>query len=478
MRRTGFTAPPIAACRRAAALLAVAVLAGACAREGADEPEGPATHEQFASRLVESGLGKTAMGERWIESARLALETPLEIAPPYAESGGFVAHRAAALGLAFEGYAGQVLELRFERRGDAAERVFVQLFEVHERAGERRHHLLRELAPGMSSLRMTLPDDGRYLLRLQPELLADVLYDLSIQLDAAIAFPIPDRDDGVGSFFGDPRDAGSRQHEGIDIFVPRHTPVVAVTAGRAVSRTSSRGGNVVWLRTRGASYYYAHLEKAAFSGVREVSAGEVLGYVGNSGNAKTTPPHLHFGVYRRGHGAVDPLPRLAARLFEGQVPAVAFEPRYVRTRAGLLNLRDAPGTSSAVRGQLEAGSVVRAEAMRGDWLRVEAPGLGRGWIHADWQDDAAPLASWRPGEVSWLLDSVAESARPVALARSDEALDVIGRYGEHLLVRKEDGTQGWISATAAEDVAGAVVASGEEEASAGQEPAAAPGAGS
>jgi peptidoglycan LD-endopeptidase LytH len=481
MTRTGFTAstaPPIvAAGLRIAALLAVAALGGACAREAAVEAERPVTHEQFSSRLVETGLGKTAMGERWLDSARLALESPLEIVPPYAESGGFLAHRAPALGLVFEGFEGQTLNLEVERRDDAGGQVFVELFRLRERDGSRR--LLRALAPDMTSLRMTLPGDGRYLLRLQPELLVDALYDLSIELDAAIAFPIPDGTDGVGSFFGDPREAGSRQHEGIDIFVPRHTPVVAVAAGRAVTRTTPRGGNVVWLRARGASYYYAHLEQAAFAGAREVEAGEVLGYVGNSGNAKTTPPHLHFGVYRRGHGAVDPLPRLAARLFDNTTPLGQFEPRYVRTRPERLNLRAGPGETSEILDQLEAGTVVRAEAIRGQWLRVHAPGPGRGWIHSAFQDDVAPLASMRPKAAAWLLDSAAAGARPVGVVRAAEELDVLGRHGEHLLVRTQDGVQGWISGarTGDEDAPGTVLASGSEDSAAGEEPSAAPGAG-
>jgi murein DD-endopeptidase MepM/ murein hydrolase activator NlpD len=117
------------------------------------------------------------------------------------------------------------------------------------------------------------------------------------------------------SSWGDPR-PGHRTHEGIDIFARRGTPVVAATEGQVVRvGRNSLGGKVVWVAGAGARlYYYAHLDRYADGlavGTR-VKAGEVLGYVGNTGNARTTPPHLHFGVYpaERAFRAVDPAPIL------------------------------------------------------------------------------------------------------------------------------------------------------------------------
>lgn len=114
------------------------------------------------------------------------------------------------------------------------------------------------------------------------------------------------------SSFGEPR-SGHRRHEGIDIFARRGTPVVAAAAGEVVRiGTADRlGGNTVWVAGEGARlYYYAHLQRFARGlhvGER-VAAGAVLGYVGNTGNARHTPPHLHFGIYPalRGFRAVDP----------------------------------------------------------------------------------------------------------------------------------------------------------------------------
>src|SRR5690606_17554280 len=133
----------------------------------------------------------------------------------------------------------------------------------------------------------------------------------------------------------------------------------------------------------------------AFSGRRSVEAGEVLGYVGNSGNAITTPPHLHFGVYRRGRGAMDPLPRLAARIFEQPPEMLEFPPRHVRTHAGKLNLRVAPDTSSEILEQLDAGSIVKASALRGEWLRVSTPWKVSGWIHRNYQEEVSSVGRWQ-----------------------------------------------------------------------------------
>jgi len=105
-----------------------------------------------------------------------------------------------------------------------------------------------------------------------------------------------------------------RKHEGIDIFAKRGTPVVSSTEG-IVSQvgTNRLGGLVVWVTGPGGQrHYYAHLDRYADveAGMR-IEAGRVLGFVGNTGNAKGTPPHLHYGIYDVG-GAINPYPLLRA----------------------------------------------------------------------------------------------------------------------------------------------------------------------
>ncbi|MGZ3406614.1 MAG: M23 family metallopeptidase [Polyangia bacterium] len=103
------------------------------------------------------------------------------------------------------------------------------------------------------------------------------------------------------SSWGEPR-SGHRRHQGIDIFARRGTPVVAAAEGIVVriGTTDRLGGNTVWVAGKPSTlYYYAHLDgfRPGLRVGEHVEAGEVLGRVGNTGNARTTSPHLHFGMY-------------------------------------------------------------------------------------------------------------------------------------------------------------------------------------
>jgi murein DD-endopeptidase MepM/ murein hydrolase activator NlpD len=105
-----------------------------------------------------------------------------------------------------------------------------------------------------------------------------------------------------------------RRHEGIDIFAPKGRPVISTTNGVVFKvGEDNLGGNVVRVLGPGWQWhYYAHLDR--FGDVEPgsiVQPGTVLGYVGDTGNAKGTPPHLHYGVYRFVGGARNPYPLLA-----------------------------------------------------------------------------------------------------------------------------------------------------------------------
>lgn len=118
--------------------------------------------------------------------------------------------------------------------------------------------------------------------------------------------------------WGAARSAG-RKHEGVDIFAKRGTPVLSSTQGivRRMNQ-NSLGGTVVWIIGPDRSmHYYAHLDAyAAHIQVGDwVEAGETIAYVGNTGNAKNTPPHLHYGIYKS-TGAVNPFPYLTGELPE------------------------------------------------------------------------------------------------------------------------------------------------------------------
>ncbi|CAN5405910.1 MAG: peptidoglycan DD-metalloendopeptidase family protein [Acidimicrobiia bacterium] len=114
--------------------------------------------------------------------------------------------------------------------------------------------------------------------------------------------------------YGAPR-SGGRSHQGVDMIAAKGTPVVAIEGGVLDLGSSSLGGITIWLNgNSGDEYYYAHLDGYA-SGVSDgmsVSVGELIGYVGNTGNAIYTVSHLHFELHPGGGGAVNPTPLVAS----------------------------------------------------------------------------------------------------------------------------------------------------------------------
>lgn len=119
-----------------------------------------------------------------------------------------------------------------------------------------------------------------------------------------LAFPV----EGLGpasliNTFAEPRGGGARLHRAVDILAPRRTPVRAVEAGTVARLDRSVAGGISVYQfdpDERYCYYYAHLDAYA-PGLTEgakVERGQLLGYVGTTGNAPRTTPHLHFAIYR------------------------------------------------------------------------------------------------------------------------------------------------------------------------------------
>ena len=134
---------------------------------------------------------------------------------------------------------------------------------------------------------------------------------LQQELPTENSLPSPLPEQHLTDTWGAARSQG-RSHEGIDIFAARGTPIRATTQG-IVSKVGENtlGGRVVVVVGPGsAGHYYAHLEDYADISPNDwVNAGDIIGYVGDSGNAKGTPPHVHYGIYISG-SAVNPYPLL------------------------------------------------------------------------------------------------------------------------------------------------------------------------
>ena len=121
-----------------------------------------------------------------------------------------------------------------------------------------------------------------------------------------VKIPVEGADeDDLRDTFADARGSG-RAHEALDIMAPRHTPVLAADDGVIAKLFNSQGGGGITIYqfdpTETYCYYYAHLDRYA-SGLKEgqrVRRGDVIAYVGSTGNASPDAPHLHFAIFRLG----------------------------------------------------------------------------------------------------------------------------------------------------------------------------------
>jgi murein DD-endopeptidase MepM/ murein hydrolase activator NlpD len=150
---------------------------------------------------------------------------------------------------------------------------------------------------------------------------------------APLAMPLPGlRPEQLQDTYDDPR-GGARRHEALDLMAPAGTPVLAVADGHVEKLfTSDQGGLTIYQFEPGGqyAYYYAHLQRYApgLADGKAVKRGEVIGYVGSSGNADPAAPHLHFAVFVLGPERqwwkgtpINPYPLLGGRPVGPAVPA-------------------------------------------------------------------------------------------------------------------------------------------------------------
>ncbi len=420
----------------------VALVLQSCALGG--RLMGLSARESYDAMLARAGLDQAGLGRDWRQAGDRALASPLMVSVPFQEAGYFAPEEPTAVGYRLELQRGRRLAIDVTFATDTVAQLFVDLFV--ERAGDRPQRVA-SLAEGESQLLYVVEADGHYIVRVQPELLRGGRFTLTQRTQASLPFPVEGSDASrVQSLFGADRDAGARAHQGIDIFVPRGTPAVAVARGRARTGTNGLGGNVVWLRdaSRGLNYYYAHLDRWAVEGERSVEVGDTIGYVGNTGNARSTAPHLHFGVYD--DGAINPLPYVRP---DDPVAAPPDEHRYlvttVRSASARTPVRVGPGTGFPSIVALERHTPARVSGSSGAWLRVMLPDDTTGYV----RDSAVgPLTS--PLRRLRLTSAVVLQYRPdpsspaIGLLDADTTVDVVGRFNSYELWRAEDGAMGWV----------------------------------
>jgi peptidoglycan LD-endopeptidase LytH len=340
----------------------------------------PATaYERYAESLRRAGLDSTAMGREWLAAGDSALRAPLPVSLPLREAAAYQRTEARAVAWRATVRDGQRLDVRIEP-ADTAALLFADLFTVTGDTARPFRHAAsaqQDSTSGAWQLTHEARRDGEVVLRLQPELLRSGRYVLIMRVSPSLAFPVEGRGNAaIQSLFGVARDGGRREHHGIDIFAPRGTPVLAATDGVVRStRPNQLGGIVVWMwdDERQQSLYYAHLDRHVVNEGTRVQRGDTIGFVGNTGNAVTTAPHLHFGIYRRSAGPIDPLRHV--RLETTPLPALAADttslgrPAVPRSNAAIV--RTAPSAGATTVRRASPTDTAQLMGVNSSWYRVQ-----------------------------------------------------------------------------------------------------------
>lgn len=341
-------------------------------------------HEKYSSGLEDAGLLNTRLAREWRTAAESAIANPAKVSLPYSEAGYFDTQQPRAAGYVFSVKRGEKIRVDVKTTPVRGFLLFLELWRIRDGA---RPDFLIATDTSSNILEWEVKDEGLYLVRMQPELLQGVGYKISIVTGPSIAFPIQKiHNPKVISVWGDPRDGNARKHEGIDILAKKGTPVVAVSKGVVTTvKEGGLGGKVVFFRPEGKdlNLYYAHLDTQLVTQGQRMNAGDALGTVGNTGNAKHTVAHLHFGIYTGG-GAIDPLP-----FVNDNRPL----PKQVNTDTSLLNtvvrikagteLMGTPGKTGEALFKLNAGQAVKAIAATNDFYFVKLYSGERGFIKKD-----------------------------------------------------------------------------------------------
>lgn len=320
----------------------------------------------------------------WEDQVGLALNDSIQVHLPYAEAGKFTPKGFEIFSYNILMNLGEKLHILVEK-DSAAQLVFIDLYR-QENDSLKSYKKIEGSNYNKNALTREIEKPGMYKVVIQPEINANSPFNIKIKKTSVYEFPVAGGTNrSIQSFWGAARDGGRRSHEGIDIFAQRGTPVIAVTDGRITSSGErGLGGKQVWLRDtkRGQSLYYAHLDSIAPLGNSRVKTGDTIGFVGNTGNARTTAPHLHFGIYKGYGGAIDPLPHvylIDEPNFEnpGDVP----QTQNLVTRS-TSNLRDQPTTNrSQVIASLPARDTLRFLGKTKEWYHVRTTGNQAAFIH-------------------------------------------------------------------------------------------------
>ncbi|HVK98025.1 MAG TPA: M23 family metallopeptidase, partial [Flavisolibacter sp.] len=397
-------------------------------------------HEQYGRKLKDAGLKETALGRSWFTAADKALSNPQAVSLPYKEIGYFATDKPRAVGIKFNAKRGEKLQFTFSKNPTTGFNIYADLWRVNDQNAP---SLITSVDTSKTSFEHEVNRDETYILRLQPELLRSGEYTLSISVGPTLAFPVADKSAKIGSFWGAARDAGARSHEGIDIFAPRGTPAVAAADGIVTSVSENNlGGKVVFMRPSGKDYnlYYAHLHEQLVTNGQTVKQGEKLGTVGNTGNARTTSPHLHFGIYTMG-GAIDPLPFVNPVI---RKPAdVNMDPKRLLAEMRLksdVRIGDQLLKSNTLVFPLSATAKdIRLQLPDGRVADIETSNI---------QTSASVIKQATTKDNVYIKEAPATLAPRITSLAASSSVNVLGYFNAFAFVNTSEGSRGWIESSA------------------------------
>lgn len=406
-------------------------------------------HEQYEKKIKDAGLHETALGDAWFKAAAVTLTNPLDISLPYSETGYFANDRANAVGLRFGARRGQKLKIALTKKPVQNFAMYVDLWQPPP-AGDNRNPKLLLAADTLNSiLEYTVNEDSIFIVRIQPELLKEGQYSLTITVGPSLSFPISSSvKSNIASLFGVARDNGIRKHEGIDIFAPKHSPAVAAANG-VVTRVNenSLGGKVVFMRPDDAPYnlYYAHLDSQMVSEGQQVKTGDVLGLTGNTGNARFTASHLHFGIYSFS-GAIDPLYFVKTQYKnppELSVSLASLNTWMRSKKSAKLYLSQGGNTNSFT--SLDENTLLRPEAGAGNQYRVIMPDGTKGFIAGTSIVSATkPIKKVTIKKTGPLLSSPDTAALHKKQLLVGDKINVLAVFKDFYFISENNNEEGWI----------------------------------
>lgn len=403
-------------------------------------------HEQYQKKLVNVGLDKTAMGAAWLNAATMSTQKALNINIPYTENGYFAADKVPATAYKFKATKGQKLNIKLNKTPSGAALIYIDVWYSTDQSQK----LIASADTLNNPIVFDIDETGTYLIRLQPELLQNVSYELEITAGPSLAFPIKSKNtNSIKSYWGDGRDNDARKHEGIDIFGNFRTPVLAISEG-TVTRVNENnlGGKVVWMRPKGKDYtlYYAHLDKQIAIEGQEVKIGDTLGLMGNTGNARNTPTHLHFGIYTF-NGAVNPLPFIdPVTKTPAAITASGAKLNKTLRTTSAVKMFSSPQGKATVLATLNKGTIVQANAATGNYYKAELPDGSTGFIQSNsLVEIAEPLKKLK---INLLQQNVYDKPDSLAAVKTTlkegQTVNLLGTFGDYQLIANAGKEIGWI----------------------------------